>query len=120
MRVGIGILGFGTVGGALLHKLVNEGSSVSTKTGLEIDVVRVAVRDLDKTRSVSLPADVLTDDPMEVVNHPDVQLVVEIMGGEDPAGGLVADRSRWLRLPGAGALLARLEAIASGETAHSR
>ncbi len=73
-----------------MHKLVNEGSSVSTKTGLEIDVVRVAVRDLDKTRSVSLPADVLTEDPMEVVNHPDVQLVVEIMGGEDPAGDLVA------------------------------
>ena len=90
MRVGIGILGFGTVVGALLHKLVNEGSSVSTKTGLEIDVVRVAVRDLDKTRYVSLPAAVLTEDPMDVVNDPDVQLVVEIMGGEDPAGDLVA------------------------------
>lgn len=90
MRVGIGILGFGTVGGALLRKLVEEGSSVSTKTGLEIEVVRVAVRDLAKDRPVALADGVLTDNPLEVVNDPGVQLVVEIMGGEEPAGDLVA------------------------------
>lgn len=90
MRVGIGILGFGTVGGALLHKLVDENASISTKTGLEIEVVKVAVRDLDKARSVEVAAGVLTDDPIQVVNDPAVQLVVEIMGGEDPAGDLVA------------------------------
>ncbi|MCP5118768.1 MAG: homoserine dehydrogenase, partial [bacterium] len=90
MRVGIGILGFGTVGGALLHKLIDENASISTKTGLEIEVVRVAVRDTAKIRSVALPDGVLTDDPMDVVSDPEVQLVVEIMGGEDPAGDLVA------------------------------
>ncbi|MGI9649063.1 MAG: homoserine dehydrogenase [Acidimicrobiia bacterium] len=90
MRVGIGILGFGTVGGALLHKLVDENTSISTKTGLEIDVVKVAVRDLSKVRSVNLADGVLTDDPTQVVDNPEVQLVVEIMGGEDPAGDLVA------------------------------
>lgn len=90
MRVGIGILGFGTVGGALLHKLIDENASISTKTGLEIEVVKVAVRDKARARSVALPAGVLTDDPTEVVDNPEVQLVVEIMGGEDPAGDLVA------------------------------
>ena len=90
MRVGIGILGFGTVGGALLRKLIDENASISTKTGLEIDVVRVAVRDTSKVRSVNLPDGVMTDNPMDVVNDPGVQLVVEIMGGEDPAGDLVA------------------------------
>ena len=90
MRVGIGILGFGTVGGALLHKLIDENASIATKTGLEIEVVRVAVRDTAKLRSVALPDGVLTDDPMDVVNDPGVQLVVEIMGGEDPAADLVA------------------------------
>ncbi len=90
MRVGIGILGFGTVGGALLRKLIDENASISTKTGLELEVVRVAVRDASKARSVKLPDGVLTDNPMDVVNDPGVQLVVEIMGGEDPAGDLVA------------------------------
>ena len=90
MRVGIGILGFGTVGGALLHKLIDGTASISTKTGLEIDVVRVAVRDLERARSITLPDGVLTDDPMEVIEDPGVQLVVEIMGGQDPAGDLVA------------------------------
>jgi homoserine dehydrogenase len=70
--------------------LVDENASISTKTGLEIDVVKVAVRDLNKARSVKLADGVLTDDPMQVVDNPDVQLVVEIMGGEDPAGDLVA------------------------------
>ncbi|MBT8203158.1 MAG: homoserine dehydrogenase [Acidimicrobiia bacterium] len=94
MRVGIGILGFGTVGGALLTKLINEHASISTKTGLEIAVVKVAVRDTAKARSVSLSPGVLTNDPWEVVNDPGVQLVVEIMGGEDPAGDLVAEALR--------------------------
>lgn len=89
MRVGIGILGFGTVGGALLRKLIEEAASISNKTGLELEVVKVAVRDVTKPRSVDLPAGVLTDKPSEVIEHPDVQLVVEIMGGEDPAGDLV-------------------------------
>ncbi|MEE9534213.1 MAG: homoserine dehydrogenase [Acidimicrobiia bacterium] len=90
MKVGIGILGFGTVGGALLRKLVQEAESISAKTGLELDVVKVAVRDLAKVRVVDLAHGVLTDTPDDVVNDPGVQLVVEIMGGEDPAGDLVA------------------------------
>lgn len=90
MKVGIGILGFGTVGGALLRKLVQEAESISAKTGLELDVVKVAVRDLAKVRVVDLADGVLTDTPDDVVNDPGVQLVVEIMGGEDPAGDLVA------------------------------
>ena len=94
MRVGIGILGYGTVGGALLHKLVDENASISTKTGLEIEVVKVAVRDLSKPRPVVLAEGVLTDDPAEVVTDPEVQLVVEIMGGEDPAADLVATALR--------------------------
>ena len=90
MKVGIGILGFGTVGGALLRKLVQEAESISAKTGLELDVVKVAVRDIAKPRSVELADGVLTETPSEVVNDPRVQLVVEIMGGDNPAGDLVA------------------------------
>ena len=89
MKVGVGILGFGTVGGALLRKLVQEGESISAKTGLELDVVKVAVRDVGKARSVALADGVLTEAPWDVISDPAVQIVVEIMGGENPAGDLV-------------------------------
>ncbi len=69
---------------------MQEAESISAKTGLELDVVKVAVRDLAKVRVVDLADGVLTDTPDDVVNDPGVQLVVEIMGGEDPAGDLVA------------------------------
>lgn len=87
MQVGIGILGGGVVGGSLAHKLLNEHDIIRTKTGLDLKLVRVAVRDLSKARL--FPADYSTDRPEDVVEDPDVRLVVELMGGLDPARALV-------------------------------
>ncbi len=89
MRVGVGILGGGNVGGTLARRLVTEGHVISAKAGLELDLVRVAVRDLGKARPYELPDGLLTDQADQVVDHPDVQLVVELMGGLEPAGELV-------------------------------
>ncbi|MBT8201651.1 MAG: homoserine dehydrogenase [Acidimicrobiia bacterium] len=88
-KIGIGILGAGVVGGSLIKRLIDDREVITTKTGLSLEVVKVAVRSMDKERSFSLPPAMLTADPMEVVNHPDVELVVEIMGGREPAGELV-------------------------------
>ena len=87
--VGIGILGAGTVGGTLIRRLVSDHAAILAKTGLDLQVRRVAVRDLGKARDPGLPADVVTSDPGEVVSDPGVALVVEVMGGRDPAGDLV-------------------------------
>ncbi len=89
MKVGIGVLGGGTVGGSLLAHLLNEGDSIFQKTGLELEVRRVAVRSLAKPRRFELPPEILTDRPENVVDDPAVELVVEVMGGLDPAGDLV-------------------------------
>ncbi len=87
--VGVGILGGGTVGGALVRRLVEDSAVIFAKSGLHIDVRRVAVRDLAKSRPFSVDASVLTDDPLEVIDDPAVQMVVELMGGLEPAGDLV-------------------------------
>ncbi len=87
MRVGIGILGGGVVGGSLAHKLLSEHDSIRSKTGLDLELVRVAVRDLDKARL--FPAEFTTDKPEEVVADPGVHLVVELMGGVEPAHSLI-------------------------------
>ncbi|NNK92621.1 MAG: homoserine dehydrogenase [Acidimicrobiia bacterium] len=88
--IGIGFLGAGTVGGTLIRRLVDDQPAISAKTGLDLRVVKVAVRDVSKQRSFTVPEGVLTADPSDVIDNPDVALVVELMGGEDPAGDLVA------------------------------
>lgn len=87
MRVGIGILGGGTVGGTLARKLIEDQKVIAAKSGIELELVRVAVRDISKARP--FPKDLLTDDPMGVISDPDVHLVVEVMGGLEPARSLV-------------------------------
>lgn len=87
MRVGIGILGGGTVGGALARKLLEDSKIITEKSGIELELVRVAVRDITKPRL--FPTGLLTDDPIEVIDDPDVALIVELMGGLEPAGDLV-------------------------------
>jgi len=89
MQVGIGILGAGTVGGTLAAKLIDEAEAIATKSGLEFEVVAVGVRDTTKARPFSLPDGGITDRLEEVVDHPRVQLVVEVMGGMEPAGALI-------------------------------
>jgi homoserine dehydrogenase len=88
-KIGIGLLGAGTVGGTLVHRLVEEHAAIAAKTGLDLEVKRVAVRDTAKQRAFSVPSGVITTDATGVVDSPDVDLVVEVMGGQDPAGDLV-------------------------------
>jgi homoserine dehydrogenase len=87
--VGVGILGAGTIGGTLIRRLIHEHDVVRAKTGLDLEVRRVAVRSLDKPRPFRLPDGVLTDRIDEVVVDPAIDLVVEVMGGIEPAGRLV-------------------------------
>ena len=87
--LGIGMLGLGTVGGTVARRLVRDHDVIRDKAGLDLELRRVAVRSLDKPRSVDLPQDLLTDDPDSVVADPEVRLVVELMGGQEPAFDLV-------------------------------
>ena len=87
--IGVGILGGGTVGGSLAQRLLDEQDIIAAKSGLTFELVKVGVRDLTKERSFDAPPGVLTDDLMSVVEDPAVQLVVELMGGLDPAGPVV-------------------------------
>jgi len=87
--IGIGVLGAGTVGGTLITRLVQDRAAITAKTGLDLRVLRVAVRDLSKPRSFNLEYGILTDDLESVVHDPEIDLVVELMGGRDLAGDLV-------------------------------
>ena len=88
MPVGIGIAGAGTVGGTLVRRLIEDHDAVESRTGLDLVVRRVAVRDPSRPRD-GIPAELITGDVMDLVADPSVDLVVEVMGGLDPAGPLV-------------------------------
>jgi homoserine dehydrogenase len=87
--VRIGLLGCGNVGAALVALVQQHGDDIAARTGLRLDIVRVAVRSMSKERPVELPEGVLTTDAPAVVDDPDVDLVVELIGGIEPARELV-------------------------------
>jgi homoserine dehydrogenase len=87
--IGIGLLGAGTVGGTLMRRLVQDHAAIAAKTGLDLQVRRVAVRDPKKKRDFEIAAHYITTDAVGLVDDPDVDLVVEVMGGQEPAGDLV-------------------------------
>ena len=87
--VKIGLLGLGVVGSAVA-KAIGDDRGMADRSGVKLELARVAVRDLSKKRSVDMPPGMLTADPTEVVNDPDVEIVVELMGGENPAFDLIS------------------------------
>ncbi|HZT65412.1 MAG TPA: homoserine dehydrogenase [Acidimicrobiales bacterium] len=87
--VRVGLLGCGNVGGALVHLLATEADSITARTGLRIEVARVAVRNVGKERGADLDPALLTHDAAAVATAPDVDVVVEVIGGIEPARGLI-------------------------------
>ncbi|MGH9283889.1 MAG: homoserine dehydrogenase, partial [Acidimicrobiales bacterium] len=85
----IGLLGCGNVGAALVQLLADEAEALSQRTGLRFEVRRVAVRNLARERAVELPEGCLTHDVDAVVGDPEVDVVVELIGGIEPARRLV-------------------------------
>jgi homoserine dehydrogenase len=89
--VKVGVLGCGNVGGALVQLLATEAEAITSSTGVRLEVGRVAVRSLDKPRPAELSADRLTTDAAALVNDPDIDVVVELIGGIEPAGSLIIE-----------------------------
>jgi homoserine dehydrogenase len=87
----VGVLGCGNVGGALVNLLVTEADAITERTGLRLEVTRIAVRDLTKDRDVPVPPERFTDKPGDVVNDPDIDVIVEVIFGVEPARTLVLD-----------------------------
>ena len=84
--INIGLMGLGVVGGGVASVLISPKESLLRKVGRPILLKKVLIRDREKPRSLSLPPELLTTDPQEILGDPEVQVVVEVMGGEEPAG----------------------------------
>jgi len=87
--VRVGILGCGNVGTALVRLLDANADLITRRSGVRIVVTRVAVQNLTKERSVTFAPGVLTNDGELVVADPDVDVIVEMIGGIEPARSLI-------------------------------
>ncbi|MCX6521023.1 MAG: homoserine dehydrogenase [Actinobacteria bacterium] len=86
----IGVLGCGNVGAPLVQLIEAQAPSIEARTGLKLEVATVAVRNLSKDRGIALPEGMLTRDAFAVVNDPTIDLVVEVIGGIEPARELIS------------------------------
>lgn len=90
MRViSLGLIGFGTIGSGVVKLLSEEKENLARKLGFELSLKRVADCDLKRPRQVSVPMETLTEDPMAVVDDPEIDIVIELIGGYEPARSIV-------------------------------
>jgi homoserine dehydrogenase len=87
--VRVGLLGCGHVGSPLVRLIDEHADVIEARAGVRVEVTRVAVRNLALERDVPLPASRFTHSAEEVVADPDVDIVVEVIGGIEPARSLV-------------------------------
>ena len=88
-RLRIGLLGCGNVGAALVTLLDEQRHTVTARTGIELHITRIAVRSTAKDRGLSVDPSVFCTDAAAVVSDPDIDLVVEVVGGIEPARTLI-------------------------------
>ncbi len=96
-RIGVGIIGFGTVGSGAARILLENKAILTERAGFDIVLRKVADKDTRRDRGFSLPEGVLTDDVEGVFNDPDIDIVVELVGGIHPAKDFILEAIRKLK-----------------------
>lgn len=89
--INIGLLGIGTVGGGTYTVLKRNQEEIARRAGRAIVVKMIADRDLDRARSFADQGVIVTDNAHEVVTHPDIDIVVELIGGQTIAKDLILE-----------------------------
>ncbi len=85
MDIRIGLLGCGTVGAGVIDLMRKRSNKISDMTGMRPSITRVLVRDLTKERGIDLDGAMLTTNPDDILSDPDIRIVIETIGGIEPA-----------------------------------
>src|SRR5689334_5893220 len=88
-QVRLGIIGGGTVGGGVVQALQRNGALMASRLGIELRLVKVAVRNPAKARAVKIRASLLTRDWSSVIADPEIDLIAELVGGTTMARSVV-------------------------------
>ncbi len=83
--VKVGLLGFGNVGTGTYQTLQMNKEHIKETSGVDIEITKILVNDVNKKRTVETPAGVLTSNADDILTNPDIDIVVEVLGGIEPA-----------------------------------
>ena len=84
-RIVVGFLGCGNIGCGVWKLLKEFDVDLLHRSGVQFDIKRILVRDVHKKRDQMVPQELLTTDPAQVTDDPEIEMVLEFMGGETPA-----------------------------------
>jgi homoserine dehydrogenase len=87
--VKVGVLGLGTVGGGTVTVLKRNAAEIARRAGREIIISRASAKQLDKERICDTQGIILTTDPMDIINDPEIEIVLELIGGAGPVKEMV-------------------------------
>ena len=93
-KVNVGLIGFGTVGAGVARTLLQKGRQLEESTGARVVLRRVCDRDFRRSRGFRLPPGLATSDPAAILRDPDIQIVVEVIGGQEPAKSFILEALR--------------------------
>lgn len=85
----VGLLGLGTVGTGVVRIVEGHQEDLQRQTGSAIVIEKILVQDLKKTRSVAVDSAKLTGNPLDIIDNPEIDVVVEVMGGIVPTKGYI-------------------------------
>ena len=88
-EIKVGILGLGVVGSGTVRLLQENAAEIAQRMGARLRIHKIAVRTLDKPRAVTVDRALLTSDPFEVVDDPEIEIIAELIGGVEPAHAYV-------------------------------
>ena len=86
-EINVGLMGLGVVGGGVAANLLNNSDTISEKIGHPVSLKKVLVKDPGKQRDTNLTPALLTTNPEEILSNPDIHVLVEVIGGTQPAFG---------------------------------
>src|ERR1051326_2747867 len=88
-KISVGLIGLGTVGTGAFRILKENAELIRNRVGVPIEITRIAVRDINRDRGITIPADLLTTNPSHIIDDPNIDIVAELIGGYEPAKELI-------------------------------
>ena len=84
-KINIGLLGFGNVGSGTYETFEMNQEIINKAAGADIRIKKILVNDISKPRAVDIPKNLLTTEPKDILDDPEIDIVVEMLGGSEPA-----------------------------------
>ncbi len=89
-RVNVGLIGFGTIGAGVAKVLLENQQVISERLGAELKLKKIADLDITTDRGVAIPEGILTTDVNELIGNPEIDIIIELIGGYEPARTFVS------------------------------